>query len=138
MIIYVNYIVKCNALLKGTQDWDFFWLRFWKEGGLYYMGGTYICFFHPKWSKLCTAPVMGPKNPPPIKKKFKKIFLTSYLDPLKKGFFALFTLFLGVCKYFFFHPKWSKLCTAPLKDPKNPHFLKKIKKIYFWPPIWTL
>jgi hypothetical protein len=60
------------------------------------MGGSYICFFHPKWSKLCTAPLVGPKNPP-IKKKFKKIFLTSYLDPLKKGFFARFTLFLGVC-----------------------------------------
>ena len=31
----------------------------------------------------------------------------------------------------FFHPKWSKLCTAPLKDPKNPHFLKKFKKNIF-------
>ncbi len=40
-----------------------------KEGGLYYMGGTYIFFLHPKWSKLCTAPLMGPKNPP-TKKKF--------------------------------------------------------------------
>ncbi len=57
-----------------------------KEGGLYYMGGTYIFFLHPKWSKLCTAPLMGPKNPP-IKKKV---------------FFARFTLFLGVRKYFFF------------------------------------
>jgi hypothetical protein len=35
-----------------------------KEGGLYYMGGTYIFFLHPKWSKLCTAPFMDPKNPP--------------------------------------------------------------------------
>jgi hypothetical protein len=35
------------------------------EGGLYYMGGTYIFFSHPKWSKLCTAPLKGLKNPPP-------------------------------------------------------------------------
>ncbi len=39
-----------------------------KEGGLYYMGGTYIVLFHPKWSKLCTVPLMGLKNPP-LKKK---------------------------------------------------------------------
>jgi hypothetical protein len=43
-------------------------LTFGKEGGLYYMGGTYIFFLHPKWSKLCTVPLMGPKNPPTKKK----------------------------------------------------------------------
>ena len=65
------------------------------------MGGTYIDFFHPKWSKLCTAPLMGPKNPP-IKKKFKKNIFEVLFGPFKKGFFARFTLFLGVRKYFFF------------------------------------
>jgi hypothetical protein len=45
-----------------------------KEGGLYYMWGTYIFFLHPKWSKLCTAPLMGPKNPPTKKKLKKKYF----------------------------------------------------------------
>ncbi len=31
-----------------------------KEGGLYYRGGTYIFFLRPKWSKLCSVPLMGP------------------------------------------------------------------------------
>ena len=59
--------------------------------------------------------------------------MKSSLDPLKKGFFARFTLFLGVRKYFFFHPKCSKLCAAPLMDPKNPPILKKFKKNIFDP-----
>jgi hypothetical protein len=76
------------------------------------MGGTYIYFFHPKWSKLFTASLMGPKNPP-IKKNVKKIFLKSCLDPLKKGFFARFTLFLGVPKYFFFLSKMEQTLQSP-------------------------
>jgi hypothetical protein len=71
-----------------------------KEGGLYYMGGTYIFFLHPKWSKLCTVPLMGPKNPP-TKKKLKKNIFDLLFGPFKKVIFALFTLFLGVRKYFF-------------------------------------
>ncbi len=94
------------------------------------MGGTYIYFFHPKWSKLCTAPLMGPKNPP-IKKKLKKYIFEVLFGPFKKGIFCSFYAFPGGTEMLFFHPKWSKLCTAPLKDPKNSHFLKKFKKNIF-------
>ncbi len=59
--------------------------------------------------------------------------MTSYLDPLKCDFFAHFTLLQGVRKDFFFHPKWSKLCKAPLMDPKNHSILKKLKKIFLTP-----
>jgi hypothetical protein len=98
-----------------------------KEGGLYYMGGTYIFFLHPKWSKLCTVPLMGPKNPPTKK---KKIFLTSYLVPLKKWFFARFTLFLGVRKYFFFIQNVANFAQPLLWILRTPLFKKNHKTIF--------
>jgi acyl-CoA synthetase (AMP-forming)/AMP-acid ligase II len=35
-----------------------------RKGGRYYMGGVHLYFilFYPKWSKLCTAHLMGPNN----------------------------------------------------------------------------
>jgi hypothetical protein len=80
----------------GTETPIFlFWeYLFRKEGGLYYMRGIYIYFFHPKWSKLCTAALMGPKNPP-IKKKFKKNIFEVLFGPFKKGIFCLFYAFPG-------------------------------------------
>jgi hypothetical protein len=48
------------------------------------------------------SPSHGSKEPPNEEKNNKKIFLTSYLDPLKMGLFARFMLFLGIHKYFFF------------------------------------
>jgi hypothetical protein len=65
-----------------------------KEGGLYYMGGTYIFFLHPKWSKLCTAPLMGPKNLP-TKKKLKKNIFDLLFGPFKKVIFCSFYAFPG-------------------------------------------
>jgi hypothetical protein len=65
------------------------------------MGGTYICFFHPKWSKLCTAPVMGPKNPP-IKKKFKKNIFDVLFGPFKNvTFFAHLHFYRGYVNTFY-------------------------------------
>ena len=58
------------------------------------MGGTYIYFFHPKWSKLCKAPLMGPKNPP-TKKKFLKNIFDLLFGPFKKVIFCLFYAFPG-------------------------------------------
>ncbi len=68
---------------------------FWrKEGGLYYMGGTYIFFLHPNWSKLCTAPLIGPKNRP-TKKKLKKNIFDLLFGPFKKVNFCSFYAFSG-------------------------------------------
>jgi hypothetical protein len=79
------------------------------------MGGTYIYFFHPKWSKLCTAPLMGPKNPP-IKKKCKKIFLKSYLDPLKSDFLLVLRFSWGYVNTFF-SSKMEQTLHSPSKGP---------------------
>ncbi len=49
-----------NAVLHNIFLFYIFIIESTKKGGLYYMGGTYIYFFHPKWSKLCTAPLMNP------------------------------------------------------------------------------
>ena len=65
-----------------------------KEGGLYYMGGTYIFFLHPKWSKLCTVPLMGPKNPP-TRIKLKKNIFDLLFGPFKKVIFCSFYAFPG-------------------------------------------
>ncbi len=64
------------------------------EGGLYYMGCTYIFFFHPKWSKLCTAPLMGPKNPP-WRKNLKKNIFDLLFGPFKNGIVYLFYAYKG-------------------------------------------
>ncbi len=58
------------------------------------MGGTYIFFLHPKWSKLYTVPLMGPKNPP-TKKKLKQNIFDLLFGPFKKVIFCSFYTFPG-------------------------------------------
>jgi hypothetical protein len=87
------YAQKLFLLSRRLNLTPFFLLRS-KEGGLYYMGGTYIFFLHPKWSKLCTVPLMGPKNPP-TKKKFKKNIFDLLFGPFKKVIFCSFYAFPG-------------------------------------------
>jgi hypothetical protein len=76
------------------------------------MGGTYICFFHTKWSKLCTAPLMGPKNPP-VKKKFKKNIFDVLFGPFKKRDFLLVLRFSWGYVNTFFSSKMEQTLHSP-------------------------
>ncbi len=77
------------------------------------------------------SPSYGSQKPPQKEKIKKKIFLTSYLDPLKKWFFACFTLFLGVRKYFFFIQSGANFAQPLLWILRTPSFKKKMPKNIF-------
>ncbi len=72
-----------------------------RKGDFITWGVPIFVFFIQNGANFAQTLLWVPKTPP-YRKNFKQIFLTSYLDPLNKGFFAHFTLFLGVRKYFFF------------------------------------
>jgi hypothetical protein len=48
--------ISAPSLLKGTQDWDFFWLRFWN---LYYFFISYVKILR-FYNKICLIrPLLG-------------------------------------------------------------------------------
>jgi hypothetical protein len=110
---------------KEKFDKNYFWPPIWTLLKMWFFArftlflGYINPFFSSKMDQTLHSPSYGSKIPPFLK-KFKKMYLTPYLDPLKMWHFACFTLFQGVRKYFFFHSKWTKLCTAPLMGLKYP------------------
>ena len=87
------YILKdtyTEISLYGTQ--------FSKEREHPSMGGGLYFISRQNGSKLCTAPLIGPKKPF-IKKKIKKIIVYSIFGPLKNVTFCLFKAFSRVYQY---------------------------------------
>ncbi len=122
-ILDFNLLTMCSC----TKD---FCIAFKWRGTLLHEGYLYF-FFHPKWSKLCIAPLVSPENPP-IKKNLKKIIFDLLYDPLKMWFFARFTLFLGYINPFF-SSKMDQTLHSPSYGSKIPPYLKKFKKMYLTP-----
>ncbi len=81
-------------------------------------------FFIQNGAKLCTAPFMDPQYQP-ILNKFKKIFLTPYLDPLKMWLFWSFYAFSKGYVNTFLKSKMAQTLLSPL----GVQFRKKCMKL---------
>ncbi len=123
----VYVLALFTALLKFNRDYIeyaeiYFWIYTLKtlfqwKGDFITWG--YLYFFTSKMEQTLHSSSYGSQESPHKEKNYKKIFLTSYLDPLKCDFLLVLHFSWGYLKTFF-HPKWSKLqkiFLTPYLDP---------------------
>jgi hypothetical protein len=142
----ILYMITCSPL-AGTLELIYFWLgelvgtciSFFRlsritlltqRKGDFITWGVPIFFFFIQNGANFAQPLLWVPKTSPQRKNFKKMFLTSYLVPLKKCFFARFTLFLGVRKYFFFIQNVANFAQPLLWILRTPLFKKNHKKIF--------
>ncbi len=100
-----------------------------RKGDFITWGVPIFFFFIQNGANFAQSLLWVPKTRPQ-RKNLKKIFLTSYLVPLKKWFFAPFTLFLGVRKYFFVIQNVANFAQPLLWILRTPLFKKNHNKIF--------